>query len=58
MLLSKKYVSKSKMTRTKMLIDQAKDQNLKIKDIVMQLLTAPMNEEQKELILKLYRLIK
>ncbi|MDD2651656.1 MAG: hypothetical protein PHX44_01230 [Sulfurimonas sp.] len=46
------------MTKTKMLIDQAKDQNLQIKNIVMQLLTTPMTEEQKELILKLYRLVK
>ena len=46
------------MTKTKMLLDMAKDQSVVIKQIVMQLLNEPMNEEQKELILKLYRIVK
>lgn len=46
------------MTKTKMLLDMAKDQSVAIKQIVMQLLNEPMNEEQKELILKLYRMVK
>ena len=46
------------MTKTKMLLDAAKDQSVVIKQIVMQLLNEPMNEEQKELVLKLYRMVK
>ena len=46
------------MTKTKMLLDAAGDQIVVIKQIVMQLLNEPMNEEQKELILKLYRMVK
>ena len=46
------------MTKTKMLLDVAKDQNVVIKQIVMQLLNEPMNEEQKELVLRLYRMVK
>jgi hypothetical protein len=46
------------MTETKMLLDMAIEQHLQIKQIVMELLTAPMAEEQKELILKLYRMVK
>ena len=46
------------MTKTKMLIEEAKKQEIEIKQIVIELLTAPMAEEQKELILKLYRLVK
>ena len=46
------------MTKTKMLLDMAKDQSVVIKQIVMQLLNEPMNENQKELVLKLYRMVK
>lgn len=46
------------MTKTKMLLDMAKDQSVVIKQIVMQLLNEPMNEDQKELVLKLYRMVK
>ena len=46
------------MTKTKMLLDRAMEQHLQIKQIVMELLTTPMDEEQKEMILKLYRLVK
>lgn len=46
------------MTKTKMLLDMAKDQSVVIKQIVMQLLNEPMNEEQKELVLRLYRMVK
>lgn len=35
------------MTKTKMLLDMAKDQSVVIKQIVMQLLNEPMNEYQK-----------
>ena len=41
-----------------MLLDMAKDQSAVIKQIVMQLLNEPMSEEQKELVLKLYRMVK
>jgi hypothetical protein len=41
-----------------MLLDMAKDQSVVIKQIVMQLLNEPMNEDQKELVLKLYRMVK
>ena len=46
------------MTKTKMLLDMAKDQSVVIKQIIMQLLNEPMNEDQKELVLKLYRMVK
>jgi len=46
------------VTKTKMLLDMAKDQSVVIKQIVMQLLNEPMNEDQKELVLKLYRMVK
>ena len=46
------------MTKTKMLLDMAKDQSVVIEQIVMQLLNEPMNEEQKELVLRLYRMVK
>ena len=46
------------MTKTKMLLRQTKDVHLEVKSIVMELLTSPMSEEQKEKILKLYRLVK
>ena len=46
------------MTKIKMLIRRAKEIHLEVKSIVMELLTSPMSEEQKELILKLYRLVK
>ena len=46
------------MTKTKMLLDMAKDKSVVIKQIVMQLLNEPMNEDQKELVLKLYRMVK
>lgn len=46
------------MTKTRMLLELAEDQIVQIKQIVMQLLNEPMNEDQKELILKLYRMVK
>ena len=46
------------MTKTKMLLDAAEVQIAQIKQIVMQLLNEPMNEEQKELVLRLYRMVK
>jgi hypothetical protein len=46
------------MAKTKSLLKEARDKHLQAKEIVMELLTSPMTEEQKELILKLYRLIK
>ena len=46
------------MTKTKMLLDAAEDQIVVIKQIVMQLLNEPMNEDQKELVLRLYRMVK
>ena len=52
------HLKEANMTKTKMLIEEAKKQEIEIKQIVIELLTAPMAEEQKELILKLYRLVK
>ncbi len=46
------------MTKTKMLIQKAKDQNLQIKEITIKLLNEPMSEDQKEMVLELYRLVK
>ena len=46
------------MTKTKMLLQEAKDQNLKIKEITIKLLNEPMSEDQKEMVLELYRLVK
>lgn len=46
------------MTKTRMLLELAEDQIVQIKQIVMQLLNEPMNEEQKELVLRLYRMVK
>ena len=46
------------MSETKMLLGRAIEQHLQIKQIVMELLSTPMDEEQKEMILKLYRLVK
>ena len=46
------------MTKTKMLIQKAKDQNLQIKEITIKLLNEPMAEDQKEMVLQLYRLVK
>lgn len=42
----------------KELIEEAKEQSTKVKQIVMELLKEPMSENQKELILQLYRMIK
>lgn len=44
--------------KTKQLIDEAKEQARLVKQIVMDLLKEPMNENQKELVLNLYRLVK
>ena len=41
-----------------MLIQEAKDQNLQIKEIIIKLLNEPMAEDQKEMVLELYRLVK
>lgn len=46
------------MTETQILLEKARDIHLEVKTIVMELLTTPMDEEQKEKILKLYRLVK
>lgn len=46
------------MTKTELLLEQARSVHLEVKSIVMELLTTPMDEEQKGLILKLYRLVK
>ena len=46
------------MTKTELLLEKAKEIHLEVKSIVMELLTSPMSEEQKELVLKLYRLVK
>jgi hypothetical protein len=46
------------MTKTKILIEKAKDQSLQIKQIAIRLLKEPMAEDQKELVLELYRLVK
>ena len=46
------------MTKTELLLEKAKEVHLEVKSRVMELLTSPMSEEQKELVLKLYRLVK
>lgn len=46
------------MTKTKHKLEEAQNVVLQAKEIVMKLLTSPMDEEQKEMILRLYRLIK
>jgi len=40
------------------LIQEAKEQSLAVKQIVMELLKEPMSENQKELVLQLYRMVK
>jgi hypothetical protein len=52
------HLKEANMTKTKMLIEEAKKQEIEIKQIVIELLTAPMAEDQKELVLKLYRMVK
>lgn len=42
----------------KELINEAKEQSIKVKQVVMELLKEPMSENQKELVLQLYRMVK
>lgn len=42
----------------KKLISDAKEQSLQVKQLVMKLLSEPMAEEQKEIVLSLYKLVK
>lgn len=44
--------------RLKKLINEAKEQSLQIKQLVMKLLDEPMAENQKEIVLSLYKLVK
>ena len=46
------------MKNTKNLINEAKDQLHGVKQIVIKLLNEPMTNEQKEMVLELYRLVK
>jgi hypothetical protein len=44
--------------RVKKLISDAKEQSLQVKQLVMKLLSEPMAENQKEIVLSLYKLVK
>ena len=44
--------------RVKKLISDAKEQSLQVKQLVMKLLNEPMSENQKEIVLSLYKLVK
>ena len=44
--------------RVKKLISDAKEQSLQVKQLVMKLLNEPMAENQKEIVLSLYKLVK
>lgn len=44
--------------KVKKLISDAREQSFQIKQLVMKLLDKPMAENQKEIVLQLYRLVK
>lgn len=44
--------------KVKKLISDAREQSFQIKQLVMKLLDEPMAENQKEIVLQLYRLVK
>lgn len=46
------------MRQTKNLIDEAKEQSHRVKQLVIKLLSEPMANDQKEIVLELYRLVK
>lgn len=44
--------------KVKKLISDAREQSLQVKQLVMKLLNEPMAENQKEIVLSLYKLVK